>query len=224
MSLVELIDADGAPLLLRDLYAGGDPGPIVGALAQVPELCEVALPFIGKALGASAVSARYKEFAILRTSALLSCRYCVDAHTVVALDCGLTLDEVRALRGELVLDDVFARPEERAVLAWIDAVATGTGPVPAELGAELARHVADHIIVELTVTIGTTMLLNRMATALELPTSPDTLQRLAAVGLAAGAAASGSSSLASPPSPASPASLAAPASPGETPVAVGADR
>jgi hypothetical protein len=38
MSLINLIDASSSPWLLRDLYADGDPGPIVGALAQVPEL------------------------------------------------------------------------------------------------------------------------------------------------------------------------------------------
>ena len=46
MPLVELIDPHPAPLLLRDLFAGGDPGPIVGALAQVPELCQATLPFV----------------------------------------------------------------------------------------------------------------------------------------------------------------------------------
>jgi 3'(2'), 5'-bisphosphate nucleotidase len=66
MSLVRLIDQPSAPLLLRDLYAGGDPGPIVGALAQVPELCEVALPFVGASLGPSSVSFRHKEIAVLR--------------------------------------------------------------------------------------------------------------------------------------------------------------
>ena len=74
--LVPLIGAADAPLLVRDLYATGDPGPIVAALAHVPELCEVALPFVGAALGASAVSLRDKEIAILRTSANLACAFC----------------------------------------------------------------------------------------------------------------------------------------------------
>jgi AhpD family alkylhydroperoxidase len=68
-------------------------------LAYVPELCEVVLPFVGAALGPSAVSLHEKEIAVLRTSANLGCKYCVNAHTVVATESGLSRDEVRALRG-----------------------------------------------------------------------------------------------------------------------------
>ncbi len=186
MPLVELIDPQTAPLLLRDLFAGGDPGPIVGALAQVPELCQATLPFVGAALGPSHVPLRWKEIAILRTSALLGCRYCVDAHTVVALDAGLDHDEVATLRCELPDTSRFTDPTEAALVAWIDAVATGRGPVPEAIGTEVRRHVDDHTIVELTVTVGATMFLNRFATALELPTSPETLARLASEGFAGG--------------------------------------
>jgi len=44
----------------------------------------------------------------------------------------------------------------------------------------LGRHWADHEIVELTLLIGATLMLNRFATALELPTAPDVLARLGA--------------------------------------------
>ncbi|MCC6438296.1 MAG: carboxymuconolactone decarboxylase family protein [Acidimicrobiales bacterium] len=182
MPLVELIDHRSAPLLLRELFGGDDPGPIVGALAQVPELCLVTLPFVGAALGPSHVPLRWKEIAILRTSALLGCRYCVDAHTVVALDAGLAAEEVATLRCERPDTATFTDPVERALVAWIDEVATGRGPVPDHVGAELRRHLDDHTIVELTVTVGATLLLNRFATALCLPSSPATLQRLAAEG------------------------------------------
>ena len=180
--LVRLIDADQAPLLLRDLFAGGDPGPIVAALAQVPELCLASLPFIGAALGPSLVPIRLKEIAILRTSALLGCRYCVDAHTVVAMDVGFGPAELGVLRCELEPLGRIENPVEAAVLAWVDAVAAGRGPLEssAEQAAEAAvrQHLEDHVIVELTVTIGATLFLNRFATALRLPTSPETLQRL----------------------------------------------
>ncbi|MEO6120537.1 MAG: hypothetical protein ABIW46_09855, partial [Acidimicrobiales bacterium] len=58
---IDLVGAEQAPLLARPYYLGGDPGPIVAALAHVPELLEVALPFIGVALGPSAMEARAKE-------------------------------------------------------------------------------------------------------------------------------------------------------------------
>lgn len=178
-----LLDASRAPLLARPYYAGGDPGPIVAALAQVPELLEVAVPFLGAALGPSALDARTKEIVIVRTSALAGCRYCIEAHTVVALDTGLRRAEVCALRAERAVAECFRDPRELALLAWIDAVAGGTGPVPDEARSHLREHWADHEVVELTAVIGVTLMLNRFATALELPTAAPTLARLIAEGL-----------------------------------------
>ncbi|MGH3756836.1 carboxymuconolactone decarboxylase family protein [Actinophytocola sp.] len=178
MSTVCLIDAEQAPLLARPFYANGDPGPIVASLAQVPELLEVALPFIGAALGPSAISWRAKELVIVRTSALLECRYCVQTHTAVALDAGLTRDEILALRGEAPVGSAFPEPREAALLAWVDAVAGERGAVADTTTAALHEHRDDHEVVELTMLVGATMMLNRFATALRLPTSADTVHRL----------------------------------------------
>jgi len=182
--LVELIERDAAPLLAQRFYGNGPPSPITASLAQVPELIDVALPFIGVALAPGALDARTKELAILRTSALLSCRYCVETHTVVALDCGLTGEEVRALRGERPVEAAFADERERAMLAWIEAVALGRGAVDAGLQARAAAALADHELVELTLAVTATLMLNRYCTALSLPTSLATLARLATEGLA----------------------------------------
>lgn len=183
MTTVRLIDSEQAPLLARPYYADGDPGPVVAALAQVPELLTVAVPFIGAALGPSAIDGRTKEIVIVRTSALLECRYCVQTHTVVALDTGLSRDEVAALRSARSCAEAFAQPAERALLEWVDAVALGRGPVDTETTARMTRHWADHEVVELTVVITATLMLNRFATSLGLPTGTATLDRLAAEGL-----------------------------------------
>ena len=184
MSTIELIGPDQSPLLLRDLYADGDPGPIVGALAHVPELCQTALPFVGSALGPSAVPLRTKEIVILRASVRMACTYCTDTHTVVASDSGLTADEVRALRQEDDPETVFTDEADRAVIAWVDALTDGPGAIPADVVARLKEHVEDHVIVDLTVTAGTTIMLNRLATALVLPTSEETRERLVELGYA----------------------------------------
>lgn len=184
MPLVDLVDQSSAPLLVRELFAGGDPGPIAAALAQVPELCLATLPFIGAALGPSSVPARLKEIAILRTSAKAACRYCVDAHTVVALDLGLSPAEVAVLRDERPVGAQFADPAERALLAWVDALAAGCGPIDERCGTELRAHLPDHAVVELTVTVGATLFLNRFATGLRLPTSAETAARIGAAGFA----------------------------------------
>ena len=181
--LVHIIEADQAPLLAKAFFGGGDPGPITATMAHVPELVEVALPFLGTILSPTNIDFRTKEIVILRTSALLACRYCVDSHTTVALDAGLTAEEAHTLRNETSsIPEVFSVPREQALIAWIDAVATGTGRVAPATRAEMGKLFAEHEIVELTVLIGATMLLNRYASALELPVGADTITRLAAEG------------------------------------------
>ncbi len=177
-----LIRPDQAPLMARPYFAGGDPGPIVAALAQVPELLDVAMPFLATVLGPSGIDWRTKEIVIVRTSALAGCRYCVQAHTVVALDAGLRRDEVRALRAEVAVAAAFTDRRELALLAWVDLVA-GSGPVTDEARAAVRSVWADHEVVELTALVGATLLLNRFATALALPTGADTATRLASEGM-----------------------------------------
>ena len=69
---VALVDAASAPLLARDLFSSGDPGPIAASLAHVPELLGPTLPFLGTVLGPSWIPLRDKEIVILRTSAVMA--------------------------------------------------------------------------------------------------------------------------------------------------------
>jgi AhpD family alkylhydroperoxidase len=181
---VPLIEAEQAPLLARPFYPDeGPPSPITASLALVPEVLEVTLPFVGRILGPSAVDARTKEIVILRCSALMECRYCVETHTAVALDCGLSRAEVRALRGEWEAEAVFTDEDELALIAWVDAVAVGRGPAPEEVTARATEAMSHPELVELTLVAGATLMLNRYCSALGLPTSPATLARLGEEGL-----------------------------------------
>ncbi len=180
---LDLLDAETAPLTASSYFAGGDPGPIVAALANVPELLAPTLGFIGAALGDGAASTRHKEFAILRTSALQGCRYCIHAHTTVALDVGLTDVEVRALRGEVSIEEAFTDDADLRLIRWIDAMAGATGPIPNEVWEAARASFPNHLLVELSATIGATLFLNRFATGFELPTSDETLARLEQEGL-----------------------------------------
>ena len=176
MSRVELVAADQAPLLVRGYYGeDGAASPVTRALAQVPELADVALPFVARVFGATAIDLATKELVVLRVSARMGCRYCVETHTVAARDAGLTVGET----DELLAD----RPQglsqrDAALVAYCDALCSPPQPVADELAACLREHFAEHEIVELTLLAGATAMLNRFCTALELPTSPGTLQRL----------------------------------------------
>jgi AhpD family alkylhydroperoxidase len=185
MPRVDLLTSNTAPITVQSYFDGGDPGPIAAALANVPELMGPVLGFVGAALGQGAASTRHKEFAILRTSALQGCQYCVRAHTTVSLDVGLSALETRALRGEADLTAAFSDPAERALLGWIDALAGSTGAVADEVWDSARKHFPAHVLMELSVTVGATLLLNRFATGFELPTSPGTLERLASEGFPA---------------------------------------
>jgi AhpD family alkylhydroperoxidase len=184
MARLELLDASNAPLSVQHYFAGGDPGPIVAALATVPEMVGPALGFIGPALSAAAVGVRAKEFAILRTSALQGCTYCIHAHSAVARDVGLSVDEVKALRGEASVHDTFTDDKERALIGWIDALAGATGPVHDDAWATARSHWSEAELVEISVTVGATMFLNRFATAFQLPSADHVVSRLNEEGLA----------------------------------------
>jgi AhpD family alkylhydroperoxidase len=175
---VDLLDASRAPLLARPYYEDGDPGPLVAAFAHVPELLEAVMPFLSAIYGPSALPSRIKEIVILRTSALLACRYCINAHSIVALDSGLSRDEVLALRGSQDAPTHFTDVSEMALLNWIDAVAGSVGPVADELNERFRDHFTEPDLVEITMLVAGTMMLNRFCTALELPSTPATMARL----------------------------------------------
>ncbi len=174
MSAVSLVGVEQAPLLARPYYRDGDPGPIVAALAHVPEVLEVMMPLVGAVLGPSSLPTRLKEVVVLRTSVVGRCRFCVDTHTVVAWDCGLSREEVAALRDEGPWPPSLSRMERAAArfaeLMWGD---------PERAVAVLRPHLEDPGIVEMVVLCSTTMLLNRLCTALALPVSATVAERLA---------------------------------------------
>jgi AhpD family alkylhydroperoxidase len=172
---IELMDAERAPLPARRHYEpDGSASPVTRALAQVPELLDVAVPFLARVLGPTAIDLRTKEIVVLRISSRNHCRYCVDTHTVAAWDAGLSRRETAAVRGT-----PSGLPErESALVAWCDAFAAAPAPVPGEVDAGLREHFAEHEVVELALLAGVTVMLNRFCTALELPTSPATAARL----------------------------------------------
>ncbi|HZJ51873.1 MAG TPA: hypothetical protein VFF07_13770 [Actinomycetota bacterium] len=50
-AVIDLIDSSQAPLLARPYYQDSDPGPIVAALAHVPEVLDSAMPVLAAMCG-----------------------------------------------------------------------------------------------------------------------------------------------------------------------------
>ena len=172
MSIITLLSKSQAPITTRSFYTEEAASPLIATFAHVPELLLKGMPFIGQALGPSSVSFRNKEMMVLRASAKLQCSYCTNTHTIVSMQAGLTHDEILALRGEKNTDDVFANAKERLLIAWIDAMCNGSHAVPSALKEEMTQQYSEAEIVEFSLCIGATIMLNRYASALSLPVDP----------------------------------------------------
>jgi AhpD family alkylhydroperoxidase len=136
------------------------------------------MPFIAAALGPSAIDFRTKEIIVLRTSAIMSCSFCTNLHTVVAEQTGLTSEQLHALRGESAVENVGFSEKELCLIAWCDAMSNGTAPVPTELTKKLTDLYSQAEVVEFGMASGCTIMLNRYASALQLPTATPHLEWL----------------------------------------------
>lgn len=177
---VSKITVGDAPLSIQSYFSNGQPSDLVASLAQVPEVLTAATPFISQMMGPSALSMRCKEIVILGTSALQGCRYCTDTHTFLAHQCGLTQGEIQVLRGESSETDTFDAPE-KALWAYVQVMAAGAlqqTEISAVMDA-LQAHWLDFEVVEITMLIGTTIMLNRYCTAIGIPVSQTHQQWLA---------------------------------------------
>jgi AhpD family alkylhydroperoxidase len=152
------------PLLARSYYERGQPGPIAAALANVPELMQPMLSFVDTIFGPTSLEGRLKEIVILRVSSANGCRYCTETHSRVARRLGFGPEEVAALRGEAPCPDLWSA-REQALFSFSEALSTR----PEQAVDVLRPHFEEPEIVELVTLGSATVLLNRFATALELP-------------------------------------------------------
>jgi AhpD family alkylhydroperoxidase len=123
-----------------------------------------ALSFIDAVLGPTSVAAPLKEIVVLRVSSANGCSYCTETHTRIARRIGFTPEELAALRGEAPPPDHWS-PGEVALFQFSEALSNR----PRDAVQLLRPHFGDAQIVELVTLGSTTVLLNRFATALELP-------------------------------------------------------
>jgi AhpD family alkylhydroperoxidase len=168
---VSPIVPEQAPLSVRDFFSG-ETSPLVATLAHVPELLQVVMPFIGQQFGPSALLMRHKEMIILGVSALQGCQYCTQTHTVVAYREGLTVQELQAVRNGTIEMHPFVG-KEASLWAYICVMGGGQVDLSARTEAmnALKQDWMEFEIVEMTMLIGTTIMLNRYCIALDIPTA-----------------------------------------------------
>ena len=103
----------------------------------------------------------------MRVSQLNECRYCLAAHRPLALESGVPPEHLAAACNELPAADLPAR--ERAILEWVDRYVADPHSIDDGLVAGLLDYVRDDQLIELSLLIGATQLLNQYCTAFQVP-------------------------------------------------------
>jgi AhpD family alkylhydroperoxidase len=97
----------------------------------------------------------------LRVSQMNGCAYCVDSHTRESLEAGEIPQRIYNLT--VWRETPFFTAQERAALAWAEAMTALPGGHPSEaLHAETRRHFSEKEFVDLTFAIATINALNRV--------------------------------------------------------------
>lgn len=125
------------------------------------------MPFLADVLGESSIDLATKELVIMRVSHLNGCRYCLAAHRPVALEAGVTQQELQDASDPTARSGLS--PRQQTILELVDQVATDAHGVRDELLARLLEHVRIDQVIELTLLVGAVTMLNQYCTALAVP-------------------------------------------------------
>ena len=123
---IEMEQAEGKARELLDelVERGGEPGPMVRAMANAPALLRGYLD-LTQAMKRSHVDRRIRERINLAVHERLSCDYCLVAHTRAARQLGLPESEIQLAR-----QGTSSAPAIAAIVAFAQQVLTA----PAEIG------------------------------------------------------------------------------------------
>lgn len=123
---------------------------------------------LSQALEKGRLGRRLLELVFLRISQLNGCAHCLDMHTRALLEAGEDPQRIATLAGWR--ETAFFDARERAVLDWAERV---TAIQDAEAldasAAELARHLDEAQVAELTFAVAEINAWNRLAIALRAP-------------------------------------------------------
>jgi len=164
MAKIPYVERENASPEIKDLYdqvqskLGLVPN-VVKAMANSPVLLQGFMPFLGAALGPSAVDAPLKELAIITTSKLNGCSYCTAHHTVAGKKAGLSVEKINALPdpNSSLLDE-----KEKAVVRFAKEVTEDVAASDESIN-QLRKYFNDSQIAELTMVIGVFNVLTRFA-------------------------------------------------------------
>ena len=153
-------------------YENGSSKNMSMALANHPELAKAYYTFGWHVLRTSTLAVRPRELIVLRTAWHQKCAYEWHYHVGYALNAGLTMEEIAAIRdgpGSPVWD---GKDEDRAVLSAVDELVAKSQICDATW-AQLARFFDKRQIMDLLFTIGNYVMLGWAAGAMGVPVEDD---------------------------------------------------
>ena len=109
---------------------------------------------------------RIKTLAILKTSMLNGCNYCIGHNTQLGRAVGFSDDQINALEGDYQGSGLFSA-DETAAIAWAESLTLKTYREKPEVMEELKKHFSDEQIVEITMVSGFFNFWNRFTDGLQ---------------------------------------------------------
>lgn len=149
------VSADTQDPILAPIYAnirkrGGQPSNMHRTLGNAPKIFKPYTDLAFALRGDSSVPRVYRELIILRATHLFRGDYEFGAHSSMAMSCGLTAEQVAAVKTWPAQQALFDE-RQRAVLGYADGMASPASVDEAAFAA-LAKYFSPQEIVELTIT------------------------------------------------------------------------
>jgi uncharacterized peroxidase-related enzyme len=141
----------------------------VRVAAHAPKIAQALLGFMIPALReeiTGALSINIKVLAILKTSMLNGCEYCVGHNTALGKAVGYSDDQIAAIEGDYQASELFT-PAQKAAIAWAECLTLKTYRQKPEVMAELKNHFSHEQIVEITMVSGFFNFWNRFTDGLQ---------------------------------------------------------
>ena len=146
-------------------YENGSSKNMSMALANHPELAKAYYTFGWHVLRTTTIAVRPRELIVLRTAWHQKCAYEWHYHVGYALNAGLTMEEIGAIRDGPSSTVWDGKDEDRAVLAAVDEL-VGNSRISDATWGELSRFFEKRQIMDLLFTIGNYVMLGWAAGAM----------------------------------------------------------
>ena len=147
-------------------------GRVANALrvaSHSPKVAQALLGFMIPAIReevTGVLGVRIKALAILKTSMLNGCDYCIGHNTQLGRAVGFSDDQIEALEGDYQGSDLFAS-DETAAIAWAECLTLRNYREKPEVMEKLKKHFSHEQIIEITMVSGFFNFWNRFTDGLQ---------------------------------------------------------